>query len=292
MAPDERRAGAGAEADQAGVEVAGVHAHRGVARLAQRERSGEVPEHALPPERRQQADAGRSRARAVVLEDAAGEGRLAVAVQVVRALARSRPRPAASPHLTNGPTVDDQHVALARPGSASDSGRAASATATSSPPPSSPATSSSLAAERPASTGRRPRRTSASAVRRPVRPVAPNTTIRDIRIDGISHNSMTCHPIGATLLSVDPLLELGMSIKAAQRELERRQNEAMRPLGLTARAGRRAGRHRSGRAAVAERARRPPDRRGRPPEPPGRSPGRGGLRGAPAGDRTTAAASS
>jgi MarR family transcriptional regulator, organic hydroperoxide resistance regulator len=32
---------------------------------------------------------------------------------------------------------------------------------------------------------------------------------------------------------VDPLLELGMSIKAAQRELERRQNEAMRPLGLT-----------------------------------------------------------
>jgi MarR family transcriptional regulator, organic hydroperoxide resistance regulator len=33
---------------------------------------------------------------------------------------------------------------------------------------------------------------------------------------------------------MDPLLELGMSIKAAQRELERRQNEAMRPLGLTA----------------------------------------------------------
>jgi hypothetical protein len=33
---------------------------------------------------------------------------------------------------------------------------------------------------------------------------------------------------------VDPLLELAMSIKAAQRELERRQNEAMRPLGLTA----------------------------------------------------------
>jgi MarR family transcriptional regulator, organic hydroperoxide resistance regulator len=33
---------------------------------------------------------------------------------------------------------------------------------------------------------------------------------------------------------VDPLLELAMSIKAAQRELERRQNESMRPLGLTA----------------------------------------------------------
>jgi DNA-binding MarR family transcriptional regulator len=32
---------------------------------------------------------------------------------------------------------------------------------------------------------------------------------------------------------VDPLLELAMSVKAAQRELERRQNEAMRPLGLT-----------------------------------------------------------
>jgi MarR family transcriptional regulator, organic hydroperoxide resistance regulator len=33
---------------------------------------------------------------------------------------------------------------------------------------------------------------------------------------------------------VDPLLELAISVKAAQRELERRQNEAMRPLGLTA----------------------------------------------------------
>jgi DNA-binding MarR family transcriptional regulator len=41
-------------------------------------------------------------------------------------------------------------------------------------------------------------------------------------------------PVGATLSSVDPLLELAMSVKAAQRELERRQNEAMRPLGLTA----------------------------------------------------------
>jgi MarR family transcriptional regulator, organic hydroperoxide resistance regulator len=33
---------------------------------------------------------------------------------------------------------------------------------------------------------------------------------------------------------MDPLLELAMSVKAGQRELERRQNEAMRPLGLTA----------------------------------------------------------
>jgi DNA-binding MarR family transcriptional regulator len=32
---------------------------------------------------------------------------------------------------------------------------------------------------------------------------------------------------------VDPLLELALSIKAAQRELDRRANEAMRPLGLT-----------------------------------------------------------
>jgi MarR family transcriptional regulator, organic hydroperoxide resistance regulator len=33
---------------------------------------------------------------------------------------------------------------------------------------------------------------------------------------------------------VDPLLELAISVKAGQRELERRQNDAMRPLGLTA----------------------------------------------------------
>jgi MarR family transcriptional regulator, organic hydroperoxide resistance regulator len=41
-------------------------------------------------------------------------------------------------------------------------------------------------------------------------------------------------PTDDTLFRVDPLLELAMSVKAAQRELERRQNEAMRPLGLTA----------------------------------------------------------
>jgi DNA-binding MarR family transcriptional regulator len=36
---------------------------------------------------------------------------------------------------------------------------------------------------------------------------------------------------------VDPLLELALLIKAAQRELERRTNDAMRPLGLTAAQG-------------------------------------------------------
>jgi DNA-binding MarR family transcriptional regulator len=33
---------------------------------------------------------------------------------------------------------------------------------------------------------------------------------------------------------MDPLVELAIAIKAAQRELERRMNEAVRPLGLTA----------------------------------------------------------
>jgi DNA-binding MarR family transcriptional regulator len=33
---------------------------------------------------------------------------------------------------------------------------------------------------------------------------------------------------------VDPLLELALLVKAGQRELERRMNDAMRPLGLTA----------------------------------------------------------
>jgi DNA-binding MarR family transcriptional regulator len=32
---------------------------------------------------------------------------------------------------------------------------------------------------------------------------------------------------------VDPVLELAMSVKAGQRELERRMNDAMRPFGLT-----------------------------------------------------------
>lgn len=34
-------------------------------------------------------------------------------------------------------------------------------------------------------------------------------------------------------LSVDPLFELALLVKAGQRELERRTNDAMRPLGLT-----------------------------------------------------------
>jgi MarR family transcriptional regulator, organic hydroperoxide resistance regulator len=37
-----------------------------------------------------------------------------------------------------------------------------------------------------------------------------------------------------TLIGVDPLMELAISVKAGQRELERRMNEAMQPLGLTA----------------------------------------------------------
>jgi MarR family transcriptional regulator, organic hydroperoxide resistance regulator len=32
---------------------------------------------------------------------------------------------------------------------------------------------------------------------------------------------------------VDPLIELALAVKAAQRELDRRSNDAMRPLGLT-----------------------------------------------------------
>jgi DNA-binding MarR family transcriptional regulator len=38
----------------------------------------------------------------------------------------------------------------------------------------------------------------------------------------------------ANFAVVDPLFELGLSIKAMQRELERQTNDAMRPLGLTA----------------------------------------------------------
>jgi DNA-binding MarR family transcriptional regulator len=38
---------------------------------------------------------------------------------------------------------------------------------------------------------------------------------------------------GGTLRRVDPLFEFALLVKAGQRELERRSNEAMRPLGLT-----------------------------------------------------------
>ena len=45
---------------------------------------------------------------------------------------------------------------------------------------------------------------------------------------------MTCHATPITLRAVDPLYELALLVKAGQRELERRTNEVMRPLGLTA----------------------------------------------------------
>jgi MarR family transcriptional regulator, organic hydroperoxide resistance regulator len=38
---------------------------------------------------------------------------------------------------------------------------------------------------------------------------------------------------GVSLPAVDPLLELALMVKAGHRELERRMNDAMRPLGLT-----------------------------------------------------------
>jgi MarR family transcriptional regulator, organic hydroperoxide resistance regulator len=41
-------------------------------------------------------------------------------------------------------------------------------------------------------------------------------------------------PDGGTLPPVDPLLELALMVKAGHRELERRMNDALRPLGLTA----------------------------------------------------------
>ena len=46
---------------------------------------------------------------------------------------------------------------------------------------------------------------------------------------------MICHRSARrTLRAVDPVLELGLAIKALQRTLERAMNEAMQPLGLTA----------------------------------------------------------
>jgi DNA-binding MarR family transcriptional regulator len=41
-------------------------------------------------------------------------------------------------------------------------------------------------------------------------------------------------PPGQYALNVDPLFEFALSVKAIQRELERRTNEVMAPLGLTA----------------------------------------------------------
>jgi DNA-binding MarR family transcriptional regulator len=45
---------------------------------------------------------------------------------------------------------------------------------------------------------------------------------------------MICHLKPVRLTQVDPLFEFALSVKAIQRELERRINEAMAPLGLTA----------------------------------------------------------
>src|SRR5918999_1573845 len=45
---------------------------------------------------------------------------------------------------------------------------------------------------------------------------------------------VTSHLIPVGSLRVDPLFELALMVKAGQRELERRMNDAMRPLGLTA----------------------------------------------------------
>ena len=85
-------------------------------------------------------------------------------------------RSAGSPQRLNGPTVLSS--TSPRPTSAATlSGRSTSATRHSSPP-SRWASSVSFASERPASSGRSPWARSRSAVRRPVYPVAPKTTIR------------------------------------------------------------------------------------------------------------------
>jgi MarR family transcriptional regulator, organic hydroperoxide resistance regulator len=54
------------------------------------------------------------------------------------------------------------------------------------------------------------------------------------RIDGRPYKIRDPSPIERYALPVDPLLELALLVKAGQRELERRTNEAMQPLGLTA----------------------------------------------------------
>ena len=110
MAPDSEARVPGLKREQAGVEVPRVHPHCALAGLAQRQRTGEISEHALPPECRQQADAGLNGARAVVVEDAAVEGRFAVAVQVVRALADRRLHRGVAPSHER-PDCREQHVA-------------------------------------------------------------------------------------------------------------------------------------------------------------------------------------
>ena len=57
---------------------------------------------------------------------------------------------------------------------------------------------------------------------------------RGIPFYGISRIVRRASPGAASLARVDPLLELALLVKAGHRELERRGNEAMRGLGLTA----------------------------------------------------------
>src|SRR5213596_1486436 len=54
-----------------------------------------------------------------------------------------------------------------------------------------------------------------------------------MRTDEISQILVRCHAMPLRSLEVDPLFEFALLVKAIQRELERRINESMRPLGLT-----------------------------------------------------------
>src|SRR3954451_20224979 len=61
----------------------------------------------------------------------------------------------------------------------------------------------------------------------------PHGLASELSLDDASYKIRDTSSNAATLLCVDPLLELALSVKAIQRELERQTNEAMRPLGLT-----------------------------------------------------------
>ena len=93
-------------------EVADLDRRGGAARLAQRERAGDVAGHVVEAHRRQQPHAGPLRARAVALEDVAQERRLAGRVDVVGPRGeRGLDGGLAEAH--EGPDRADEHVALA-----------------------------------------------------------------------------------------------------------------------------------------------------------------------------------
>ena len=179
-------AGAG-HADGPRHEVPDVHGRGGAdgVRGPKRQSAGEVARDVVVAGSGQQDAAGVRRLRPVLPDDGAEEGSLARGVDVVGTGGHRGLDGGAAPA---GERSDrrDEHVTALHQSSHRGRRRGLGDLDSSGPPgpPSSAREPAQAVAVRPASTGRTPAATSARAVRSPVYPVAPNSTIRPGRADG------------------------------------------------------------------------------------------------------------